>query len=158
MRRGREVKGEEIIRWINSISGMISVLVVLIIGIAVVMPVMTDINKNINLSDFFKSSSTDTLVTTLIQILPLFIAIALILVVVGMFPFGGRSYGSSDDEVEESESEKEEEEEEKEEEPEEASPESDRTKQQLLAEKILKRRYARGELTDEEYTEKMARL
>jgi hypothetical protein len=54
----------------------IGIMVVIIIGVAVVIPVINDVIVTANLSGT---------TATLVELLPLFIAIALILVVVGMY-------------------------------------------------------------------------
>lgn len=154
----------------------IGVGVVLIIGVAVIIPIVTELTKqfdgtiqsngsgddNPNISARISSHLLDKTRDTIISLMPLFVGIAIILVIVGMFPSdsGWSSYeetglSSDEDEPEEDEHDTPED---IPEQPEESSDVSDRTKQELLAEKILKRRYARGELTDEEYERKRARL
>lgn len=133
---------------------MVVVMVVLIIGVAVILPVFNEISKTPEMKNITRASP---FIPTIINLIPLFIGIAMILVVVGMFLPSTDTWGSSssddedtgDEEVEEADPVK----------PEELPKgESDKTKERLWAEEILKRRYARGELTDEEYTEKMSRL
>jgi len=143
----------------REIGMIISVIVVMVIGVAVIIPVITEVGKDANISKTIGPTGN-----VILNLFPLFVAVSMILIIVGMFfPSGDSMFSSSDDDYsssdEKDEDEKEEEEsEEHEQEQEEPSEQSDRTKQQLLAEKILKKRYARGEISDEEYTEKMARL
>lgn len=54
----------------------IGIMVVIIIGVAVVIPVVNQVSADANLSGTVK---------TLVDLLPLFIAVALILVVVGLY-------------------------------------------------------------------------
>lgn len=54
----------------------IGIMVVIIIGVAVVIPVVSEVSADANLTGTVK---------TLVDLLPLFIAVALILVVVGLY-------------------------------------------------------------------------
>jgi uncharacterized membrane protein len=119
----------------------IGMLVVMIIGVAVVVPILNQVSRDANISGKPGVGST---VSTLVSVVPVVLAVAVIL---SVFGFLGSSDGSSsDDEEDDPES------------PEELPEEHDRSKERLWAEEILKRRYARGEISTEEYNERMANL
>lgn len=115
----------------------ISILVAVVIGVAVIIPVISSITSDPEITGDLPDGAV-----TLINILPIFIAIAMIMVVVGLFGFG--------------DSETSDEEEEEEEEPEPVMVQ--KKKAQKSAYEILAEKYAKGEISDEEYTNKMARL
>jgi len=146
---------------------IVGVMIVLVIGVAVVVPVITEVSKQgsqgnvsgnqINISSTGTPFYIDGITNTILQMMPIFIFVAVILVVVCMFPFGDLFHRTSfdddgdagDKEVEEADQVT----------PEELPKEkSDKTKERLWAEEILKRRYARGEISTEEYNERMANL
>jgi uncharacterized membrane protein len=145
---------------------LVGIMLVLIIGVAVVVPVITEVSKQgtqgnvsgnqTNISTMLEPYAMDGITNTILQTMPIFIAVAVILVIVGMFPFGDIFHRTSfddedagDKEVEEADPVT----------PEELPEEkSDKTKERLWAEEILKRRYARGEISTQEYNERMANL
>jgi uncharacterized membrane protein len=114
---------------------LIGIIVVAVIGIIVVIPVVNDVSSSV---------SSDTpgfpAVSVMLKAFPIFIAIAILLMLTGMFS----DIGGTDEELNF---------EEEKEEPE-ATPEQKRKS----AEEILRRRFAMGEISEEDYTSHMARL
>ena len=111
---------------------MIGVLAVAIVGVGVVVPI-------VNSSELVM---TDKTISLFLNIVPIFIGLGLIAPII-LF-IGGS--GSSDDEEEDPVA------------PEELPDKHDYKKERLWAEEILKRRYARGEISTVEYNERMSNL
>jgi len=70
----------------------IGIIVVIVIGVAVVAPVIQSI-----VSDAQKSGALPESMGTILTILPIFVVLAIILVVVGLFNFGGRDRDLNDE-------------------------------------------------------------
>jgi uncharacterized membrane protein len=120
---------------------LIIIIVLLVIGVAVVLPVLN------SLSEELPDGSESQFIKSVIPMLPVFFGIAILVSVIGMFTGGGNSYY---EDVEDEEIVEEEEVDE--------TPLEQTKKARKSAYEILAERYAKGEISDEDYTEAMARL
>jgi hypothetical protein len=112
----------------------IVVVFTLLVGIAILMPVLKSVTEQASASGIPSS------VNLIINLVPVIIAVGIIMVVAGMFTSGG-DYPSDEETEEEPEPE----------------PEPIAVKRKDAV-RILMERYANGEISSEEYTDKMARL
>jgi uncharacterized membrane protein len=112
-------------------------IVAAIVGCVVVIPVISYIVQEANLPP---------IISPIMSVLPIFMLIAFVMLAVGLFP-------SSDEFTLDEEEEDEAEEEDGEEPVREKIKKAKKSAYEILAE-----RYARGEITDEQYTEAMSRL
>jgi uncharacterized membrane protein len=122
----------------NIVKNFIALAIIIIVSVAVVFPILSQVTTEANIHSLPDS------VKTLVQILPVVVAIAIIVSIVGLFSFG--EYEETDVELDE------------EGEVDEEPPLKQLKKARKSAYEILAERYARGEISDEEYTEKMCRL
>lgn len=113
------------------VKNAIATSIMIIIAIAVVIPILSQVTTDTTIIH-----SLPQTVTNLLSILPLFIGVAILVSVLGLFS-SRTDEESVDEEMEEPEDIKE--------------VEKD-------ARSILMKRYINGEISDEEYTNKMARL
>jgi len=120
---------------------LIGIIVVAVISIIVVIPVINDVSSTIP-----SDSPGYSIASIMLKGFPVFIAITVILMVSGLFS----GIGSTDEELLDFE--------EDEDEPEEEPVMEQIKKARKSAFEILAERYARGEITDEQYTEAMSRL
>lgn len=111
----------------------IALMIVIIIAVAIVIPVLSQMTKDTTIIHGLPQT-----VTTVIAILPVLVAAAIFMVIFDMF--SSRSDGESEEEVEE-----------------EPEPEPIAVKRKDAV-RILMERYANGEITSEEYTERISRL
>jgi uncharacterized membrane protein len=111
----------------------IALMIVIIIGVAIVIPILSKVTEDTTIIHSLPQTAT-----TVISIIPVIIAIPLFMIVLGMFT--GGSDGESLEEVEE-----------------EPEPEPIAVKRKDAV-RILMERYANGEITSEEYTERISRL
>jgi uncharacterized membrane protein len=117
------------------------VLVVTIIGVAVILPLFTAVLNEINVTGGDIGGST---VNALVGFLPVCVVIVVILSVVGMVAGGSGDYVSDEEDDPE--------------EPDDIPETHDYKKERVFAEELLRRRYARGEISSEEFTERMSHL
>lgn len=114
----------------------IGALVVMVIGVAIIAPLVNQISATTDLG------GSGSPLSSLMSLFPIVVAIGLIMAVAGMFMGGGDYTPSTDTDDEEVEYE-------------EPEPVSVKRKD---AERIIMERFARGEITEEVYTSMMARL
>jgi uncharacterized membrane protein len=110
----------------------IVVVFTLLVGIVILMPVLKSVTEQASASGIPSS------VNLIMNLVPGIIAVGLIMVVAGMFTSGGDSY--DEEEVEE-----------------EPEPEPIKVKRKDAV-RILMERYANGEISSEDYSDRMSRL
>jgi len=116
---------------------LVAIIVVIVIGVIVIFPITNMVTITGSISD----NTSDNIINTVMGIIPLFIVLFVMLGIVGMFGLGD----SSDDEADPVE-------------PDDIPEQHDYKKERIWAEELLKRRYARGEISTKEFNERMANL
>jgi len=117
----------------RTLIAFIATIGVMIAGIIILIPVISSISEEASANADIPGS-----VNLIITLIPVMLVVAIIMVVFGMFSSGGDS--SDEEEVEE-----------------EPEPEPIKVKRKDAV-RILMERYANGEISSEEYTDRMSRL